>query len=127
MFGGGVNKSSVTGDINLNILDETVRFRHVYGGGEWNSVTGDILLNFAGSAFTVYGGGYDTSVTGDVYLTMTGGWTEQIFGGCNGKSMTGNTNVSVLDGTVVRRIYGGCYNNTSGTSFACLMLKEKHL
>ena len=126
VFGGGVNKSSVEGDINLNILDETVQFRHVYGGGEWNSVKGDIYMNFAGSAFTVYGGGYDTSVTGDVYLTMTGGWTEQIFGGCNGKSMTGNTNVSVLDGTVVRRIYGGCYNNTSGTSFASTACVNGH-
>ncbi len=110
VFGGGQNKSSVEGDITLDVQNDTVLFQRVYGGGNYNQVYGDINLTFAGKAFTVYGGGFTTKVTGDIYLTMTGGWTEQIFGGCSHANVNGNTNVNVQGGEIERRVYGGCYN-----------------
>ena len=112
-FGGGENGSDIVGDINFTIANDTVLFDYVYGGGYGSKVTGDITVNFSGKSMSVYGGGRNGSVTGDTRLVMSGAnaWVEQLFGGCQGASMTGNTNVDVQDGTVVRRVYGGCYNN----------------
>lgn len=126
LFGGGHAYSKVTGDINITIADETVLFNWIYGGANGPNVTGDIRIDFAGKACGIYGGGYKSTVTGDTYVTMTGGWVEQIFGGCNSKSVTGNTNVDVQDGIVMRRVYGGCYNNTSGSSFATTECVKGH-
>ena len=110
LFGGGHAYSKVTGDINITIADETVLFNWIYGGANGPNVTGDIRIDFAGKACGIYGGGYGSTVTGDTYVNMTGGWAEQIFGGGNRKTVTGSTNVHVQAGTVMRRVYGGCYN-----------------
>lgn len=116
-FGGGQNGSDIIGNINLTIADETVLFDRIYGGGWSSKVTGDITVNFSGKSMSVYGGGYYGTVTGDTRLVVSGtnAWVEQLFGGCQGASMTGNTNVDVQSGTVKRRVYGGCYNDTTGT------------
>ena len=114
VYGGGQNTgSNVEGNVNINITDETVLFHRVYGGGHNRSVTGDVNIWFAGKSMGVYGGGRGGTIDGDTYLTMTGGWVEQLFGGCDEKAMTGNTNVVVKGGTVDRRIYGGCYNEAT--------------
>lgn len=127
VYGGGQNTASnVIGDVNINVTDATVLFHRVYGGGHNRSVEGDVNIKFAGMAMGVYGGGRGGTITGDTYLTMTGGWVEQLFGGCEDKSMTGNTNIDVQAGTVKRRIYGGCYNDTSGTSFATTECVDGH-
>lgn len=114
VYGGGQNTgSNVEGNVNINITDETVVFHRVYGGGHNRSVTGDVNIQFAGMSMGVYGGGRGGTINGDTNLTMTGGWVEQLFGGCDEKAMTGNTNVVVKGGTVDRRIYGGCYNDAT--------------
>lgn len=120
-FGGGENGSDVTGDINLTIADSTVLFDYIYGGGYGSGVKGDITVKFAGKSMSVYGGCRNGSVTGNTHLIMTGGFAEQLFGGCQASTVTvtsnvyGNTDVQVLGGTVDRRIYGGCYNDATET------------
>lgn len=119
VFGGGQNGAKVTGDINIAVVDDTVYFNRIYGGSHNVDVTGDVSIEFAGKAMGVYGGGLADegkttgAIIGDTHITMTGGWVRQIFGGCQGVSMTGNTNIDVQGGTIQRRIYGGCYNELS--------------
>lgn len=127
VLGGGHNSSAnVTGDVHITVASENVLFNRIYGGGHKRSVTGNVYIEFAGKAMGVYGGGFDGTITGDTYLTMTGGWAHQLFGGCEDVSMTGNTNIDVQGGTIQRRIYGGCYNGTSGTSFATTACVKGH-
>lgn len=117
-FGGGENGSDIEGDINFTIANDTVLFDYVYGGGYGSKVTGDITVNFSGKAMSVYGGGRNGYVTGNTELIMSGAnaWVEQLFGGCQGSSMKGNASVYAKQGTVVRRIYGGCYNDSDSWS-----------
>ena len=65
----------------------------------------------------VYGGTVDktTVYEGDTYINMSGGSVEGIFGGSMSQTMTGNTRIAVSGGQVTRRIYGGCYNDWSGS------------
>lgn len=94
------------------------KFNYVYGGG-FGGTSGVIrqsVVNVRDRAkiMSVYGGGAGApSCQGSTYVYMTGGEVEQIFGACRGKSMTGNTVVKVVGGTVKRRIFGGCYNDWS--------------
>ena len=119
---GGCRMGAVGGDTNVKVLEAEegqtpAKFNYVYGGGGYAASTsttatveGTTNIEFAGQAYSLYGGGrYGTNA--DTHVVMTGGEVYQIFGGCENNSMTGNTDVQVLDGKVYRRIYGGCYNN----------------
>lgn len=109
---GGCYSGTVNGDVNVTVL-EGAKFNYVYGGGEHKDsvIKGTTNVNFAGNAMSVYGGSMN-GTNADTYVSMTDGKVEQIFGGCYANSMTGNTNIQVTGGTVVRRVYGGCYNQT---------------
>ncbi|MBQ8394354.1 MAG: hypothetical protein IJX49_02150 [Clostridia bacterium] len=120
---------------------------YVYGGGQQDTIEGATNITFAENAKAVYlfGGSYNSGSTlkGGANLTVTGGKAmsiyggncvvdsgsgsntvvtggtfEQIFGGNSYQTMTGDVDLRILGGTVTRRIYGGCYNDTSGLSFA---------
>ncbi len=88
-------------------------FNYIYGGCASGTVGGSTTIDFSGYAMSIYGGsGTVTETNVNVY----GGWVHQVFGGCEGSSMTGDTNVTIMGGTIDRRIVGGCYNDfgTSG-------------
>ena len=63
---------------------------------------------------SIYGGSM-SGTNGDTHIEMTGGNVYQVFGGCESNSMEGNTDVRILGGKVIRRIYGGCYNDATET------------
>lgn len=117
IFGGGFSENanytnSVAGNTYVTV-DGNIKANGVYGGGDEYStgIGGTAHVNVKGGTFmTVYGGGYKSPVT-NTAVTMTGGYTEQIFGGSESAAVTGNTILRVLSGTVSRRIYGGSYNN----------------
>lgn len=117
LYGAGLS-GTVFGNTNITIK-EGAKFNYVYGGGESSTaiVKGATNVDFAGLAMSIYGGGEEGTNT-DTHVVMTGGEVEQIFGGCEKTSMKGNTDVRVLGGTVLRRIYGGCYNDYSTSGWA---------
>lgn len=114
---GGSKNSIVVGDTNVTIQD-SAQTSVVYGGGVGGAskVIGTCHVNVNGGNVMGYYGGSDSGVVYNTVLKMTSGTVEQIFGGCQGISMKGNTSVTITGGTVTRRIYGGCYNETVGIS-----------
>ncbi len=117
-FGGGCS-DTVTGDTYIN-FGGNAKATHLFGGslGADSTIGGTANLTVTGgSSMSMYGASKDVDTGCDVKLTVTGGTFEQVFGGCWGASLTGDVDVRVLGGTISRRIYGGCYNDTSGLSF----------
>lgn len=116
IYGGGdgsANTAIVKGNTYVTVQD-SARAHVVYGGGYGSMSTVEGICNVeinGGYVMGYYGGSRNK---GDVFGTnviMTAGKTEQIFGGCDRYSMTGDVNVVVSGGEVQRRIYGGCYND----------------
>lgn len=121
VFGGGVNSNSeVSGKTYITIKDNAA-MAYVIGGGSGNGADikgGATHINIEGGRImNVYGGTVDktTVYEGDTYINMTGGSVEGIFGGSMSQSMTGNTRIAVSGGQVTRRIFGGCYNDWTGS------------
>lgn len=109
---GGCNSGNIRGNIELNIGTDT-KFNYIVGGsiGNHTDIGEKITLNFSGNAMSVVGGNCDNTLNANTEVNILGGWTEQVFGGCENASMVGNATVNLLGGTVVRRVFGGCYNN----------------
>ncbi len=121
VFGGGVySGSEVAGETYITIKDNAA-IAYVVGGGSGNGTDvkgGATHINIEGGrVMNVYGGTVDktTVYEGDTYINMTGGSVEGIFGGSMSQSMTGNTHIAISGGQVTRRIFGGCYNDWTGS------------
>ncbi len=121
VFGGGVySGSEVAGETYITIKDNAA-IAYVVGGG--SGIGTDIkggathISIDGGRVMNVYGGTVDktTVYKGDTYINMSGGSVEGIFGGSMSQTMTGNTRIAISGGQVTRRIYGGCYNDWSGS------------
>lgn len=119
VYGGGRRSGGdVAGDTNITIQDDA-KINYVYGGGAGSTEvngTCNVVMN-GGTVLSIWGGGAVQSNGGineDTSVLMNGGTVAQIFGG-NGSGVTGNTHVEVLGGTITRRIYGGCYHDSSTT------------
>ncbi len=119
VFGGGYAakttdpSASVRGNTYVTVQD-SAQAHLVYGGGCGANSVVEGVCNVdvqGGYVMGYYGGSRDLGVVNETNFVMTSGTTEQIFGGCDRYSMTGNVNVTVTGGEVQRRIYGGCYND----------------
>lgn len=111
---GGSNNGVVEGDTYLTV-GGNAKSTYIIGAGigAESNVLGKTNVEITGGAFM---GAYAGSTNGkcsDTELILTGGTIEQIFGGSENASITGNTSLKILGGTVTRRIYGGCYNTLS--------------
>lgn len=111
VFGGSFQGKAGNTDVTIG---DSAHLNYVFGGGSTStSVAGDtsVIVNGTGArAYSIYGGSLSGTNTSTL-VEMTNGWVAQVFGGCESATMTGDTNVRILGGTVTRRIYGGCYNN----------------
>ena len=122
IFGGshGVsgNTATINRDTNLTI-GGTTSASYVFGGANGSSdIFGTSYLRVTGGTFEgAYGGNQGTNAGNDVDMEITGGEFVQVFGGSYSAYLTGTVNMRLLGGTIIRRVYGGCYNETSGTSF----------
>ena len=121
VFGGGVNSNSeVLGKTHITVKDSAA-IAYVSGCGSGNGADikgGATNINIEGGRImNVYGGTIDKSTVyeGDTYINMSGGSVEGIFGGSMSQSMAGNTHVEISGGQVTRRVYGGCYNDWTGS------------
>lgn len=108
---GGSKNATVEGDTHITLCGDA-KAVYIYGGGygEDSRINGNTNVNINGGS---YMSAYAGSLAGhckNTNITMTKGTIEQLFGGCHKTSMTGDTLVNFIGGTVTRRIYGGCYN-----------------
>lgn len=117
IFGGGKNSGAdVGGNTHIDFRGGTAAY--LVGGGSAANVEGNTYIDIsAGRVMNVYGATADkkTVHNADTYITMTGGTAESLFGGAISCMMNGNTHISVTGGEVLRRIYGGCYNDWEGS------------
>lgn len=113
----GSLNGTVKGNTNITVSDEA-KMSIVYGGGygAYSCVRGVCNVNVNGGNIMGYYGGSNAGTVYETDFVMTGGRVEQIFGGSWNSSVTGNTAVTVSGGTVTRRIYAGCYNDTEADS-----------
>ena len=115
VFGGG-NGDTIKGSTNVT-FGENAKVVYLFGGSNSTgvSIAGSSNLTITGgTGMSAYGGNRNVDSGVGANFTMTGGTFEQIFGGNERASMTGDVDMRVLGGTVTRRVYGGCYNDTTG-------------
>lgn len=113
---GGNKDGKILGSTNF-IFEGNAKAQYIYGGSENSGVTigeGSNLTITGGSAMSVYGGSFGADSGSGANVTITGGEFEQVFGGNYNQPMTGDVDLRVLGGTISRRIYAGCYNDTEG-------------
>ncbi len=110
----GCNNATVGGNTYL-IVEGSTKSTHIFGAGVGASstVVGKTNVIINGGAFMSAYAGSTNGKCSDTELTLAGGTIEQVFGGNSSSSMTGNTKLNIIGGTVTRRIYGGCYNEAT--------------
>ncbi len=119
IFGGGHGEDGSLAIVEKNtyvVLKDGARTNYLHGAGmSYSKVLGTSHVTVDGGyAMSVYGGGSSVkAANGSTSVVMKSGTVEQIFGGNPSNSsmgMTGNTDVRILGGNILRRVYGGCYN-----------------
>ena len=118
---GWVEKTNVTVQDNAKALK-------VMGGGsgkrsaDWCDVNDANVTVNGGTYMGIYGGNIygPGAKSSQITITINGGTMDQVFGGHEWAhaNLNGNVNIYLKGGTILRRVYGGCYNNTSGSGFA---------
>ena len=119
VFGGG-NEDTIQGSTNVTFGGEA-KVVYLFGGSNNAnaSIAGSSNLNITGGkGMSAYAGNRRGDAKNDANGVMTGGTFEQVFGGNENASMVGNVDLRLTGGRITRRVYGGCYNDTSGLSFA---------
>ncbi|MBR3870142.1 MAG: Ig-like domain-containing protein, partial [Clostridia bacterium] len=98
-------------DKNGNYLDTVNSMSTVYGGSiMYNVETTDITLN-SGTINNLYGGSNTRTVTGDIKITVNGGTVTNIYAGSY-KSSAENIKVVINNGTITN-----VYGNNGGTIY----------
>ena len=119
VFGGG-NGDTIKGSTNV-IFGDNAKVVYLFGGSNNANASianGSNLNVTGGKGMSVYAGNRNVDAKSGANAVITGGTFEQVFGGNERASMTGNVDLRVMGGTITRRVYGGCYNDTSGLSFS---------
>ena len=125
IYGGGYiheGKTATIGGTAYTVFAGNAKANYLFGangGPGTGEIKGGTNVTVSGGAvMSVYGGSCYGNYTGNTKVLVSGGSMEQVFGGCEKVSMTGDVKVDITGGTIKRRVYGGCYNETSGTSFS---------
>lgn len=119
IYGGSNTKGSISGLATVNMSGGEVT--NVFGGGlgENTNMSAGTKVTVSGGTINnnVYGGGEEGTVTGNTEVTFSGGTVNDIYGAGKGSSsqranITGSTTVAVNGGTVNGSVYGGGQNGT---------------
>jgi hypothetical protein len=89
---------------------------YVYGGSYgWGSkiTKGANLTVSGGTIMGVFGGTKGADSGSSTYTYIEGGHMQQVFGGNENFTLTGDSDLRIVGGTVTRRIYAGCYGDGS--------------
>ena len=111
---GGSNSGTVMGSTHLTLAGGKANYSYGGGANSSSSVRGTCFTELCGMRLmSVYGGSRSGGEVSATDIVMTSGWCEQIFGGSEHSPIIGKTEINLTGGTVVRRIYGGCYDSNS--------------
>ena len=119
VFGGG-NGDTIKGSTNVT-FGGNAKVVYLFGGSNNANASianGSNLNVTGGKGMSAYAGNRNVDAKSGANAVITGGMFEQVFGGNERASMTGDVDMRVMGGTITRRVYGGCYNDTSGRSFS---------
>lgn len=119
VFGGG-NGDTIKGSSNVT-FGGNAKVVYLFGGSNNANASianGSNLNVTGGKGMSAYAGNRNVDAKSGANAVITGGTFEQVFGGNERASMTGDVDMRVMGGTITRRVYGGCYNDTSGLSFS---------
>ena len=119
VFGGG-NGDTIKGSTNVT-FGGNAKVVYLFGGSNNANASianGSNLNVTGGKGMSAYAGNRNVDAKSGAKAVITGGTFEQVFGGNERASMTGDVDLRVMGGTITRRVYGGCYNDTSGLSFS---------
>ncbi len=121
---GGAYHARIGGTTNVTVKgDATIGYVSAVGaydtyGDQWASSVSKASIHIdGGNVMNVFGGSLLSGKNdgGTVDILMTGGKVESIIGGnqglLDGWDMNGNVNITLLGGTITRRIIMGCYND----------------
>ena len=119
VFGGG-NGDTIKGSTNVT-FGGNAKVVYLFGGSNNANASianGSNLNVTGGKGMSAYAGNRNVDAKSGAKAVITGGTFEQVFGGNERAFMTGDVDLRVMGGTITRRVYGGCYNDTSGLSFS---------
>lgn len=114
VYGGGY-VDTVQGKTNVTV-SENMKAVYVYGGSYgWGSkiAKGANLTVSGGTIMGVFGGTKGADSGSSTYTYIEGGHMQQVFGGNENFTLTGDSDLRIVGGTVTRRIYAGCYGDGS--------------
>ena len=119
VFGGG-NGDTIKGSTNVT-FGGNAKVVYLFGGSNNANASianGSNLNVTGGKGMSAYAGNRNVDAKSGANAVITGGTFEQVFGGNERASMTGDVDLRLMGGRITRRVYGGCYNDTSGLSFS---------
>ena len=116
---GGSRSADINGTVYMTITGNAIA-NSFHGGSNGETHVDNIELTVSGGeGMALYGAGRGGAQTvGQITVNYNGGTFEQVFGGALKQDLTGNVELYLNGGKITRRIYGGCYNDTSGLNFA---------
>lgn len=105
--------SIIEGSTNVTIKDNA-KSNYIFGGSTGPGCTiveGSHINMCGGAAYSLYAGSENIDHGSGANVAMTNGTVHQLFGGNEASSLTGDVTVRLLGGTILRRVFGGCYND----------------
>ena len=115
IYGGGHN-DTVGGNTYVTFTG-SAQANYLYGGSSGTGNVGITNVTFSGGkVMCLHGGNNNSGTISGVNVTVTGGEMEQLFGANLESSMTGDVSIDLQGGKITRRVYGGCYNEYTGSN-----------
>ena len=118
IFGGGHSTNTIKGSTNLVVKDQAKAvyvFGASHGYSDTRYISGSANTTILdGTMMAVFGGSQGGYASNGANVRIEGGDMQQVFGGSeNWPFSMGDINLQIVGGTITRRVYGGCYNDSS--------------
>lgn len=118
IFGGGHSTNTIKGSTNLVVKDQAKAvcvFGASHGYSDTRYISGSANTTILdGTMMAVFGGSQGGYASNGANVRIEGGDMQQVFGGSeNWPFSMGDINLQIVGGTITRRVYGGCYNDST--------------
>ena len=118
IFGGGHTTNTIKGSTNLVVKDQAKAvyvFGASHGYSDTRYISGSANTTILdGTMMAVFGGSQGGYASNGANVRIEGGDMQQVFGGSeNWPFSMGDINLQIVGGTITRRVYGGCYNDST--------------
>lgn len=117
IYGGGCG-DTINGSTNVEFSDNA-KVVYLFGGSTYSNGNaiikkGSNIKITGGQGMSIYAGNRNCDVGSGAKCQYDNGTFEQVFGGNERASLTGDVDLRINGGKITRRVYGGCYNDTTG-------------